>query len=184
MVVISTTEQADAMLKHLDACAESARTDNYASERRKPIKWMSCTCCGESMRGRNWWNQEPGYGLCDACATKHCGVADGEESQTYGVRGVHYLIPADELDRPQIIEDRGEPLYGMDERLRIEYDGYVYWKGRQIDHYSGSLLEDSEESREQALEMIRRCEILESRGEVVSSTSVIWRWEEEGVSDA
>ena len=51
-IVITTTEQAEAMLDHLKQCEETAQADNYASERAKPIKWMTCTCCGESYQGR------------------------------------------------------------------------------------------------------------------------------------
>ena len=164
------------MLDCLDRAAQSARADDYASERAKPIKWLTCTCCGESMQGRDWWNQEPGYGLCDSCAAKWCEVDDGEESQTYGVRGVHYLISQAERDNPPLVEDRGQPYLGMDERLRIEYDGYVYWRGRQIEHYSGSLLEDSERSRAEGRELIRRCEHLEGQGEPINSGTVVWNW--------
>ncbi len=178
-IVISTTEQADAMLATLDACRESAQANDYATERSQPIKWLSCTCCGESYQGRNWWNQEPGYGLGDCCV-KFCGASTtpGAVSDCYGVTGIHFLIPQEEKDNPAVIEDRGEPLYGMDERLRIEYDGYVFWKGVSIDHYSGSLLEDSENSRKEAAELIRRCEIVEGRGDEVTCNSVIWNWKE------
>lgn len=178
-VVITTSEQAQEWLEHFDRCKESARADDYASERAKPIKSLSCTCCGEGLQGRDWWNQEPGYGLCDDCVPLCCGhIEPGQESETYGVAGVHFLIAQDERDNPPLVEDRGVPLYGIDQRLRIEYDGYVYWKGIQIEHYSGSLLEDSPESQAEARELIRRCEMLEARGVEVSSTSVIWNWKE------
>jgi len=178
-IVISTTEQAQAMLEHLETCKEAARVDDYASERRKPIKWMTCTCCGESYQGRDWWDQEPGYGLGDCCV-QYCQAnpTPGAESECYGVAGIHFLIPQAEKDNPPLIEDRGQPLYGMDERLRIEYDGYVFWKGREIEHFSGSLLHDSEESRKQARELIRRCETLEARGEEVNPTTAVWNWKE------
>jgi hypothetical protein len=178
-IVISTSEQAQAMLDHLKACEESAKADDYASERKKPIKSLSCTCCGDGLDGRDWWNQEPGYGLCDRCVSYcHAPTEPGEESSTYGVCGVHYLIPKSERNNPPLVEDRGVALYGMDARLRIEYDGYVYWKGRQIEHFSGHYLEESEQTREVARDLIRRCETLESRGEEVNTTSVIWNWKE------
>jgi hypothetical protein len=175
-IVITTSEQAESFMQHLENCKESARVDDYASERKKPIKWMSCTCCGESYQGRQWWNQDAGYGLGDCCV-KFCGVQpDGGESVSYGVPGVHFLIPQAERDTPPIVEDRGEPLYGIDARLRIEWDGYVYWKGRAIEHFSGSALCDTDDNKAQARELIRRCELLESRGKPVSTTSVIWNW--------
>lgn len=177
-ICITTSEQADAFLEHLNKCRDEARADDYARERAKPIKWLNCTCCGEGMQGRDWWNQEPGYGMCDRCATKYVDAKPGEESETYGVNGVHYLIPQDERENPPLVEDRGEPLYGLDERLRIEYDGYVYWRGISIEHYSHGALCDTEENKAQARELIRRCEYLEARGVEVSCGSVIWNWED------
>lgn len=179
VLVISTSEQAQAMLEHLDTCKQSARVDNYASERRRPIKWMECTCCGESYQGRQWFNQEPGYGLGDCCLDLHnADPTPGAESECYGVAGIHFLIDQAEKENPPLIEDRGTPLYGMDERLRIEYDGYVYWRGRNIEHYSHSALDNTEENRGGARELIRRCETLEGQGKPVNTMAVVWRWEE------
>lgn len=90
-IVITTTEQANAMLKILDKASEAARVDDYAEERAKPIKWMECTCCGESYRGRQWWNQDCGYGLGDCCVD-FCGATREGESECYGVAGIHYLV--------------------------------------------------------------------------------------------
>jgi len=95
-IIITTTEQAEAVLKHLEACCENAKKDDYASERNRPIKWMQCTCCGESYRGRQWWNQDCGYGLGDYCV-EYCGAdtALGAYSDRYGVSGIHFLIAGD-----------------------------------------------------------------------------------------
>lgn len=178
-IVITTTEQAEAMLEHLKQCETSAKADGYASERKKPIKWMECTCCGESYQGRQWYNQDAGYGLGDCCV-EYCGADStlGTESSCYGVAGIHFLIAKDEKDNPPLIEDRGCPLYGLDERLRIEYDGFVFWKGREIEHYSGSALYDTEENKAEARDLIHRCETIETRGQEVNSRSVIWNWED------
>jgi hypothetical protein len=95
-IAITTTEQAEAVLAILAAEANAARVDDFARERAKPVKWMCCTCCGSSYRGRQWWNQDCGHGLGDCCV-KYCGVnPNGGESQCYGVPGVHFLIT--ELD--------------------------------------------------------------------------------------
>lgn len=178
-LVITTTEQANAFMEHLEACHESAKANNYAKERAKPIKWLECTCCGGELQGRTWWNQEPGYGLCDRCVPICCGpIQIGQESSSYGVAGIHFMVPDVERSNPPLVEDRGEVLYGIDSRLRIEYDGYVYWKGRHIEHFSGSALYDTEENKATARELIRRCEALEGRGEDVDCDSVIWRWQE------
>jgi hypothetical protein len=177
-IVITNSEQAERFMEHLENCKAAAKVDDYASERKRPIKWMTCTCCGNDYQGRQWWNQDHGYGLGDCCV-EFCGVRpDGGESGSYGVPGIHFLISKEERDNPPIVEDRGVPLYGIDTRLRIEYDGYVYWKGLQIEHYSGTALHGTEENKEQARELIRRCELLESRGTEVTTTSVIWNWNE------
>lgn len=93
-IVITTTEQAEAVMESLLRSEVSARVDDYASERAKPIRRLSCTCCGESYRGRQWWNQDCGHGLGDCCV-KYCHVdPEGGESSCYGVPGIHFLIPS------------------------------------------------------------------------------------------
>ena len=77
-----------------EAEKKAAREDNYASERARPIRWMSCTCCGESYQGRQWWNMDTGYGLGDCCVDR-CGAnrTAGAESECWGVAGIHFLVP-------------------------------------------------------------------------------------------
>lgn len=91
-IVITTTEEANQMLEILERQAQSARLNDYASEREKPVRRMTCTCCGQSYRGRQWWNQDCRYGLGDCCV-EFCGVdPNGGESRSYGVPGIHFLI--------------------------------------------------------------------------------------------
>jgi hypothetical protein len=68
------------------------------------------------------------------------------------------------------------PFHGM-EHLTIDHAGYVYWNGHQVEHYElpGAY---SEEAHEAAIELERRCEVLESRGIVPSVNSAIWNWPE------
>ncbi len=93
-IVITTTEQCEAFMKVLEEAKQNARQDDYASERARPIRWMSCTCCGESYQGRQWWNMDTGYGLGDCCVDR-CGAnrTEGAESECWGVAGIHFLIP-------------------------------------------------------------------------------------------
>jgi hypothetical protein len=35
-----------------------------------PIRNMSCTCCGASTKGRQWWNLDTGYSLCSDCGNR------------------------------------------------------------------------------------------------------------------
>ena len=58
------------------------------------IRTLTCCCCGEYTRGRQWWNRDTGYGLCPSCADW---LADGRETpeemrNRYGERGTHYAI--------------------------------------------------------------------------------------------
>lgn len=62
----------------------------------QPIVRMECACCGNSVKGRQYWNQDDGYGLCNDCAnSKH--FATNTEAQTgynlaHGYAGVNFLI--------------------------------------------------------------------------------------------
>lgn len=93
--VITTTEEANAVLAHLDRLAVAGRENNYALERAKPVRWMYCCCCGAMYYGRQWWNQDCRHGLGDCCVER-CGVdPNGGENELYGVPGIHFLIPED-----------------------------------------------------------------------------------------
>ena len=56
--------------------------------------------------------------------------------------------------------------------LTRDGEGYVYWKGVHVEHYSYSL----ETMAEQAAELARRCEHLESIGVPVTTGSAVWCW--------
>lgn len=68
--------------------------------------YLRCCTCGNGTRGRQWWNRDKGFGLCDDCIT-FVGVADvpvGETHSSYGVRGYHWDI---NHDAPLTIEAAG-----------------------------------------------------------------------------
>ena len=58
-----------------------------------PIKTLTCCCCGEQTKGRQWWNRDTGFGLCSPCAER---IALREDKETmkscYGQEGIHYSI--------------------------------------------------------------------------------------------
>lgn len=64
------------------------------------IRNLTCCCCGNSTRGRQWWNRDTGYGLCEPCADKIATdrpfgrepISAEEMRDLYGVRGVHYCV--------------------------------------------------------------------------------------------
>jgi hypothetical protein len=54
--------------------------------------------------GRQWWNRDTGYGLCDDCI-RTCGldaIGMGGHADSYGVRGVHWDTTHE--DKPTIPE--------------------------------------------------------------------------------
>jgi len=60
----------------------------------KPIRRLTCCCCGESTRGRQWWNRDNGFGVCNNCVTRQ--LERGETAENiesyYGIKGTHYTI--------------------------------------------------------------------------------------------
>lgn len=56
------------------------------------------------------------------------------------------------------------------EHMTRDHQGYVYWKGKHIEHYSHS---DPSESRRDALELADRCRALEAKGFPVSGGTLM-----------
>ena len=67
-------------------------------------------------------------------------------------------------------------LHGV-EHLTRNHAGYVFWKGQEIEHWSGDL-PYSEKGKADALELSRRCQFLEKNNKVISTGSVIWNWDD------
>jgi len=63
------------------------------------------------------------------------------------------------------------------EHLTRDHEGYVYWKGEHIEHWSGDLAY-SAKGRIEALELARRCGVVEGRGETPSVVNIVWGWKE------
>lgn len=62
------------------------------------------------------------------------------------------------------------------EHLTRDNEGYVYWKGQQVEHYTMSLAY-SEKGRLEAEDLAARCRHLELLGVAVSGVSAIWHWD-------
>lgn len=69
------------------------------------------------------------------------------------------------------------PWFHGIEHLSLDHEGYVYWKGREVEHYNMPWAFEPE-GRTSALELARRCRILEGRGETPTTNTAIWLWEE------
>ncbi len=65
-------------------------------------------------------------------------------------------------------------LHGV-ENLTIDHVGYVYWKGRQIEHWTVEA-SPKEKWEAEAKELQYRCLKLEEAGIPVNTYSVIWAW--------
>ncbi len=67
------------------------------------------------------------------------------------------------------------PWFHDIEHLTRDHQGFVRWKGHEVEHYDSSWCY-SEEARRAAEEVARRCRLLEYMGEVPTTEKVIWRW--------
>jgi hypothetical protein len=63
------------------------------------------------------------------------------------------------------------------EHLTRDHEGYIYWKGIQVEHFSFSGKGCQEREKAAAEELARRCRILESKGIPVSCAHAIWKWD-------
>lgn len=56
-----------------------------------PVRRLRCCCCGGDILGRQWPNQDHGWGLGECCVAR---VQDRVEDmeRTYGLPNVHYAI--------------------------------------------------------------------------------------------
>jgi hypothetical protein len=69
------------------------------------------------------------------------------------------------------------PWFHGIENMTLDHVGYVYWKGARVEHYEQPWAY-SKEAKENAQELKRRCELLESKGILLNITTVIWNWVE------
>ena len=74
-----------------------------------------------------------------------------------------------------VVKGYVKPWYHNIEHLTQDHEGFIYWKGEHVEHYS---FQDYEKADEEAHELSRRCKILESRGIKPTAITAIWKWEE------
>ena len=70
-----------------------------------------------------------------------------------------------------------KPWFWGIEHLTIDHTGYVYWKGKQVEHFSYPA-DKVEESKQEAMELAHRCRILEDQGKVPTTATAVWSWED------
>lgn len=67
-----------------------------------------------------------------------------------------------------------KPWFHDIEHMTQDTEGYIYWKGHQVEHYSFDNYKDEEAA---ALELAERCRIMEGIGRVPSCYNVVWVFE-------
>ena len=84
------------------------------------------------------------------------------------------------LDRlyEDVVADRYRPpwFHGL-EHLTRDLDGYVYWKGQEVEHYA-AYYAHSEKGARKARVLAQRCRYLEAVGAPINSEVTVWRWQE------
>lgn len=68
------------------------------------------------------------------------------------------------------------PWFHGIEHLTHKESGFIYWKGQEVEHYSGNAY--SQDRKADALELAARCRHLESLGVEVNTSNAIWKWEQ------
>jgi hypothetical protein len=67
-----------------------------------PLRRLICCCCGAATTGRQFHNQDRGYGL-GSCCVEFVKPRTDDMERTYGKEGVHYLAPTPPAPKsPQI----------------------------------------------------------------------------------
>jgi len=112
----------------------------------------------------------------DALAPRHLALVELAVNRDLTEAGQQAL---DELHAQVLAGTYVQPwLHGI-EHLSKNHEGYVFWKGHEVEHYS---FRDFEAERQAANELARRCRILDARGEPVSTTAAVWKWLDEAQS--
>jgi hypothetical protein len=69
-----------------------------------------------------------------------------------------------------------KPWFHDIEHFTIDHEGFVYWKEKQVEHYTPRWAY-SEDAQRQAQELARRCLHLEAIGVQVNAATTIGHWE-------
>lgn len=54
---------------------------------------LICNCCGQYIKGKQWWNRDEGYGICKSCGEEQAdryGLAQVELDN--GKKGIHWGV--------------------------------------------------------------------------------------------
>jgi len=126
-------------------------------------------------------------GTCDKAIEILQATSDGDklasidlslvESAVNGFLTAEGIKAFDKLHETVIAGKYKQPWFHGIENMTIDHVGYIYWKGVIVEHFEQPWA-NSKEAKENANELKRRCEILESKGIPLNVTTVIWNWVE------
>lgn len=90
-------EQGIISLHRINAHAKNKRNrlpEYYRPMGPAPVQPLKCSFCGKDTRGRQWWNREPGSGICPACVTwfKSTCKDAAQLRNCCGDNGYHYNV--------------------------------------------------------------------------------------------
>ena len=69
------------------------------------------------------------------------------------------------------------PWFHGIEHLTIDYRGYVFWKGQEVEHYELRWAY-SKEAKASAAGLAERCRHLEAKGVPVNTVNAVWKWDD------
>jgi hypothetical protein len=110
----------------------------------------------------------------DDLEPKHLKLIEMAVNGELNEKGIEAL---NELHKMVMTTGYKKPFFHSIEHLTIDNIGYVYWKGKQVEHYTLSWAY-SEGAHKSATELARRCKIIEGRGEIPNSVNAIWSWKD------
>ena len=62
-------------------------------DQTRPVRYLTCCCCGDGTRGRQWWNRDKGFGICQKCVAYVSKKESREEMrESYGIHGIHHSL--------------------------------------------------------------------------------------------
>jgi hypothetical protein len=124
---------------------------------------------------------------CDKAITILQATSDGDklapldlalvESAVNGFLTEKGIKAFDKLHKTVVAGKYMQPWFHDIENMTIDHVGYIHWKGIVVEHYERPWAY-SEEAKASAMELERRCKILENKGIPLSVTTTIWRWEQ------
>jgi len=90
----------------------------------------------------------------------------------------HHLTESGEVAFQQLYKNVSDgykrPWYHGIEHMTQDHEGFIYWKGSEVEHYSHQTYESADKA---ARELARRCIALEALGVKPTSGTAVWSWE-------